>query len=154
MRSGRINYDHGAKVGMSASTASDSSASAGEPTAGLLSEAFVTDSPIKPVPCDTDPERWFPELDEASFKYRRSFTRYRLPELARACRRCHFRITCAVVALETQANHGVWAGVLVADYPGPGTWHRKKLLAILAEFVAESLGKNQADIDPDANGSR
>lgn len=102
----------------------------------------------KPVPCASDRDLWFPDLDGASKSQWRSFKRHTLPVIGRTCGRCHFRIMCAVMALETQATNGIWAGVLVRDYSNPGTWHRKQLLALLAEFVAEALDKDPAEIDP------
>jgi hypothetical protein len=111
-------------------------------------ESFATDSATKPVPCASDRDLWFPDLEDAPKRRLRHFKRHTLPVIRRACGRCHFRIMCAVMALETQATDGVWAGVLVRDYSRPGTWHRKQLLALLAEFVAEALDKDPAEIDP------
>lgn len=95
------------------------------------------DVPVRqvPVPCRQAPELFFPDIDAATRRQKRILRRKVLPLIAAACDQCFFRVPCAIAALENQETAGVWAGVLVRHYDSPDTWHRKKLLAILAEHI-------------------
>ncbi|GAT00942.1 transcriptional regulator WhiB [Mycolicibacterium fortuitum subsp. acetamidolyticum] len=99
------------------------------------------------TPCsEGDPDRFFPEVDDRTDRKR--FKRRLLADLAAECAGCPFRIGCAITALETDATAGVWAGVLVRDYSGAETWHRRQLLAVLAKFAVGYLMADPEAITP------
>ncbi|WP_165618359.1 WhiB family transcriptional regulator [Mycobacterium talmoniae] len=98
--------------------------------------AFAADIPDEPVPCDVNPERWDPDNYAASPEDRLRFRTSVLPKLAQECDRCHFRIRCAVTALESRADCGIWAGVQARGTQSPHALHRRRLLKILAEYLA------------------
>lgn len=98
--------------------------------------AFSVDAPHAPVPCQAEPERWMPDLDSAPLEERRYFRTKVLPQVQRECNRCHFRIRCAVYALESRADCGVWAGVETRWAKAPDALHRRRLMKVIAEYLA------------------
>lgn len=95
------------------------------------------------TPCrEGDPDRFHPETDGLTSLQLRRFKRHELAKLAEECATCPFRIGCAITALETDADSGVWAGVLTRDFTSADTWHRRQLLEVVAEFI---IGYRAAD---------
>jgi hypothetical protein len=72
-----------------------------------------------PIPCGTDPERWFPNDQKPD------------PGAVAACWSCYFQQGCARRALsEPRPDHGIWGGYRLA--PGPGLKRSRQQLAIIA----------------------
>lgn len=93
--------------------------------------------PKRPVPCESDPERWWPDLTFASMAERQQFDRRELPYLAGKCAGCYFRTQCAINALQSAASGGVMSGVVIRETPHPTARHRLKLLKQLAGYVLD-----------------
>ena len=55
--------------------------------------------PDVPVPCQSDPDAWFPERGG------------RIDPLIRYCRGCPVRVDCAAAALAQDERHGIWGGL-------------------------------------------
>lgn len=88
----------------------------GRPHQAVLSTAY--DEPERPTPCYYDPERWHPDEQRPD------------PNAMAACWSCFFQARCALKALTTEAEFGIWAGFRLA--PGPGLERTRKQLAIVA----------------------
>ena len=78
----------------------------------------VCDEPERPTPCLYDPERWHPDEQLPD------------PEAVAACWSCFFQSRCALKALATAAEFGIWGGYRLA--PGPGLARTRAQLAIVA----------------------
>lgn len=76
------------------------------------------DEPERPTPCYYDPELWHPDEQKPN------------PEAMAACWGCFFQRQCAIKALKTAAEFGIWAGYRLA--PGPGLEVSRAQLAIIA----------------------
>ncbi|MBE5477718.1 hypothetical protein E3G68_005051 [Mycobacteroides abscessus] len=76
------------------------------------------DEPERPTPCYYDPELWHPDEQKPN------------PEAMAACWGCFFQTRCAIKALKTKAEFGIWAGYRLA--PGPGLEVSRAQLAIIA----------------------
>lgn len=88
----------------------------GRPHQAVLSTSY--DEPERPTPCAYDPERWHPDEQRPD------------PNTMAACWSCFFQPRCALRALTTEAEHGIWAGYRLA--PGPGLERTRRQLAIVA----------------------
>lgn len=88
----------------------------GRPHQAVLSVGY--DEPERPTPCYYDPERWHPDEQRPD------------PTATAACWSCFFQSRCALKALNTEAEFGIWAGYRLA--PGPGLERTRKQLAIIA----------------------
>lgn len=88
----------------------------GRPHQAVL--ANIHDEPERPTPCYYDPERWHPDEQQPD------------PAAMAACWSCFFQSRCALKALNTHAEFGIWAGYRLA--PGPGLERSRKQLAIIA----------------------
>ncbi|WP_219068192.1 WhiB family transcriptional regulator [Candidatus Mycobacterium methanotrophicum] len=78
----------------------------------------VYEEPERPTPCFYDPERWHPDAQLPD------------PEAMAACWSCFFQSRCALKALATDAEFGIWAGYRLA--PGPGLKRSRAQLEIIA----------------------
>ncbi|MBS1693088.1 MAG: WhiB family transcriptional regulator [Actinobacteria bacterium] len=76
------------------------------------------DEPERPTPCYYDPELWHPDEQKPN------------PEAMAACWGCFFQRQCAIKALKTAAEFGIWAGYRLA--PGPGLEVSRAQLEIIA----------------------
>ncbi|TEA09222.1 hypothetical protein CCUG60884_00212 [Mycobacteroides salmoniphilum] len=97
---------------------------------------FWVETPKAPVACDDAARRWAPDVDEMTPEQILEFRTVELPELQRDCSSCHFRLRCAVNALDSRATTGVYAGVEMRPAVNPNARHRRPLLKMLAEYVA------------------
>lgn len=88
----------------------------GRPHQAVLAHRY--DEPEQTTPCFYDPERWHPDEQRPD------------PSAMAACWSCFFQSRCALKALNTEAEFGIWAGYRLA--PGPGLERTRKQLAIIA----------------------
>lgn len=104
--------------------------------AAVITTVFDTVAPPEPTPCESDPESWFPDPvtddDEPDVAARKVAQRRRAAAL---CDTCYFRVTCAVNALESGSDWGIWAGV--ALWPSPARFRKARLR--IAEVIATEV---------------
>jgi Transcription factor WhiB len=98
---------------------------------GALAAVFDVVKPPRPTPCQSysDLDYWFPDRVEEIAQRRRAAT---------FCDTCYFRVNCAVNALESGSEFGIWAGVAVFPSPARLRKARQKIAEVIAAAVIDT----------------
>ena len=108
--------------------------------------AFDTQAAPADTPCRENPEAWFPERkqpgdDDGDGDVDPMEAQLQQRQIRRAaglCDTCFFRINCAVNALESGSDNGIWAGVLVEPTPARLRKAQRRLAEVIATEIIDT----------------